>query len=96
MDQFPQAALVAAIGHSPGKHWLNAAAQAAARLTARTRHNIGRKQPLSTNRAKPAGNWQHGRYTLRANGKTRNVDQRLAANTAIGGKQDREETPGNS
>ncbi|MGA9388805.1 MAG: hypothetical protein WBV69_00030 [Candidatus Sulfotelmatobacter sp.] len=55
---------------------------------------MSRKQAFPTNGAYACANRPHGVQAFLADGKSRNSNQRLATNAAVGGKKNREKAPG--
>jgi len=92
VDQFAEPAVVAAISDSARERTFDTAADGAAPLTVGLKIGVRRQHNLAANRADFPLHGSHTIQAIEADGKTRNLKQRLAAYPAIRGKQDTEET----
>jgi hypothetical protein len=92
MNQLPQSAVVAAEGYSALKGMLNAPADGTLQLTIEVMRGVGRKNSLAADRTYLAGYGMNRIQTLGTHRQAGNIQQRQAANAAIGRKQNREKT----
>jgi hypothetical protein len=97
MDQLAQAAIVTTVGHGLNKRLFDAAAKSAAWLASvpERQPSQRRKDAFSTNAADLACDAVHSGEALPTDGQARNLDERIAAKTAVRGKQNRKKTFGN-
>lgn len=94
VNQVAKPALIAPIGGGLNVGLFKATAQAAANFAAFPGVCVGRNEALAANRALTAGNRPHCIQARCANWKTRNVQERITADPAIGRKQGSEEALG--
>jgi hypothetical protein len=92
MNQLSQSAFITAICRRPREGGFYAAAEPASGFARSAGNRVRRKQTLAACCADSARDGEDGIEAFLANGKTRNPDQRCAADAAIRRKQNSEET----
>src|SRR5260221_2465411 len=96
MNQFAQAAVVAAIGHRPAKGTIHAAAHRTSPQTLSVALRVGGEHTLPANGTNFAAHWVDGGQTFGTDRQPGNIQQRIAADAAVGRKQNGEEALTNS
>src|ERR1700733_9670251 len=94
MDEFAKSAFVTSISDSPGENRLDATTQSATQFALSPRNHIWRKQAFTAKRTDSLIERAHGIKATPANRQTRNLDQWLAPDAAVGGEQHGEKTLG--
>src|SRR5690348_12714738 len=94
MDQLPQAAVVTSVSHSAPKGTLDTAANRTTQQPIGVVDGVRRKHALAANRTDLAPHRIDRSQTLRAYRKPGDVQQGLAADAAVGRKQNGEQTFG--
>src|SRR4029077_2781730 len=87
MNKVPQAAIITAIGHCPVKRTFDTATNGASPYAVRVELGKGRKHALAADGADLATDWFDTGDAIEADRQPGDVQQRLAADSAIGRKQ---------